>query len=93
MEVRYFECKEDGSNKFWEISIEPEAYTYFTRWGPLGGTGTKSKKLFSSRRELNLAVHKIISSKTAKGYKERLLTKPLVNTKEEQKIPAYLEIW
>ena len=43
--VRYFECKVDGHNKFWEISWETSStksleFLWQTRWGSIGSSGT-----------------------------------------------------
>lgn len=90
--VRYFECKVDGHNKFWEITIENG--TYSTRWGQIDTTGTTKKQ---DRKYTNYEIQKVINGKLAKGYKEvGVKTRSLVvETKgpPPKKIPGGLELF
>lgn len=96
MPTRYFECKYDGSSKFWEITWDTPGLSmeYETRWGPIGGAGTRKVKSFTTQAERNIDLNKIIKSKLAKGYLEKKITQK-EETKKEVKKPShdYLEIW
>ncbi len=68
MTRRRFEFEEDGSRKFWEVSVEGSALT--TRFGRLGTDGqTKTKSLDSSDAAEREAA-KLVTEKTRKGYRE-----------------------
>lgn len=91
MPTRYFECKEDGSSKFWEITWEVASLEYETRWGPIGGTGTRKAKSFSTKNDRDADVNKIIRSKLIKGYQEKKTIKE--ESKSIKSTDDYLEIW
>ena len=62
---RYYEYKDDGSNKFWEIHKKGNMIT--TRWGKIGSNGNTSTKDYG---EDAISIYfKLIKSKTNKGYK------------------------
>lgn len=65
---RRFEYVQGTSNKFWEITLNGTKYT--TRWGRIGTDGSVTVKEWGSEGEARTEYYKIISSKTAKGYRE-----------------------
>jgi len=88
---RYFECKTEGSNKFWNIR-KVETIKFETRWGKIGTLGTIKAKIFTNNYHRNMAYNKLIQSKLVKGYIEinkEVKTKPLlflVKTEEEKTV-------
>jgi DNA ligase-1 len=66
---RYFEFCEDGSHKFWEISVSGAALT--TRWGKVGTDGQCKTKDFVSDEKAEAEAAKLIAEKTKKGYQEQ----------------------
>jgi predicted DNA-binding WGR domain protein len=66
---RYFEFCEDGSHKFWEISVSGAALT--TRWGKVGTDGQCKTKDFVSDEKAEAEAAKLIVEKTKKGYQEQ----------------------
>lgn len=66
--LKRFECKEGGSNKFWEIFLYEKEFT--TRWGAIGSEGQCSTKTWKDHAETLKEHGKIIKEKLAKGYKE-----------------------
>ena len=93
MPTRYFECKEDGHSKFWEISWPGDKGEYTTRWGPIGSLGTSKKKVFNSLAEAATDLEKIVRSKVTKGYKEKKIVQKEEKKEPVNKKPDYLEIW
>ncbi|HTQ45008.1 MAG TPA: WGR domain-containing protein [Polyangiaceae bacterium] len=68
MATRRFVCTEDGSNKFWEGSVEGNSVT--TRWGKVGTSGQTKTKAFASPEAAQGELEKLIREKVGKGYVE-----------------------
>jgi len=68
MATRRFVCTEDGSNKFWEGSVEGNSVT--TRWGKVGTSGQTKTKAFASPEAAHGELEKLIREKVGKGYVE-----------------------
>ena len=62
---RYYEYKDNGSNKFWEIYKKGNMIT--TRWGKIGSNGNILTKDYGD--DAISIYYKLIKSKTKKGYK------------------------
>ena len=67
-EVRYFECIDGKSSKFWEIRIAGATIT--TRHGKIGAKGQETVKSFDDASAAADFMEKQIAQKTAKGYLE-----------------------
>jgi predicted DNA-binding WGR domain protein len=66
--VRCFECKEDDSSKFWQISIGASEHT--VRYGRLGTVGQCKTKQFPNPEAAVRDAAKLIAEKLKKGYVE-----------------------
>ena len=66
---RYFEFEEDGSSKFWEVSVSGNDLT--TRWGKIGSAGQTKTKTFATPEKAQQEADKLIAEKTGKGYAEK----------------------
>ena len=66
--ARRFEFSEDGSNKFWEISVEGASHT--VRYGKIGTDGQSKTKEFDDDEAAAADAEKLIKEKTKKGYAE-----------------------
>jgi uncharacterized protein (TIGR02996 family) len=64
---QYFEFKDGGSSKFWEIALDGTGYT--VRFGKIGTDGQVSTKSFKSKGEARAEHDKLVGEKTKKGYK------------------------
>ena len=66
---RYFEYKDEVSNKFWEISIK--AKKVITKYGRRGiNSPAETENEFSSKNEAQNYAEKKIREKQAKGYEQ-----------------------
>lgn len=68
--TRRFELVEDGSSKFWEITVLGSTFT--VRYGRIGSAGQTQKKDFVGEAQAAAAAAKLVSEKTGKGYREVL---------------------
>lgn len=68
MPVRRLEFKDSRSYKFWEISVEGDAYT--VRYGKVGTDGVTQTKSFASPDKAAADAEKKLMSKVRKGYAE-----------------------
>jgi predicted DNA-binding WGR domain protein len=66
--ARRFEFSEDGSNKFWEISVDGASHT--VRYGKIGTDGQSKTKEFDDDEAAAADAAKLIKEKTKKGYAE-----------------------
>ncbi len=66
--MRRFEFQEGTSNKFWEISVEGNAFT--VRYGKIGAAGQTQTKTFKDAAKAEAEANKLIAEKTKKGYVE-----------------------
>jgi DNA ligase-1 len=66
---RYFESREDGSAKFWEIMVL--GGTHHVRFGKIGTAGQTKSKSFPSPAAAAADAQKLIGEKTKKGYVEK----------------------
>jgi len=66
--TRRFEFSEDGSNKFWEVTLDGNAHT--VRYGKIGTPGQEKTKSFGSEAAAQKDAEKLIAEKTKKGYVE-----------------------
>jgi DNA ligase 1 len=66
--ARRFEFEEDGSSKFWEVSVSGSAMT--TKWGRIGTEGQSKTKTFATPEKAQTEADKLIAEKTKKGYTE-----------------------
>lgn len=64
--ARRFEFSEDGSNKFWEISVSGASHT--VRYGKIGTDGQSKTKEFDDDEAAAADAEKLIKEKTKKGY-------------------------
>ena len=67
---RYFECREAGAAKFWEVRVEGTAMT--VRWGKIGTNGQQKTKSFASPEAAAREAASLVAEKTSKGYHETL---------------------
>jgi predicted DNA-binding WGR domain protein len=67
--VRYFEFGSGSSSKFWEISIEQNAFT--VRFGKRGSSGQSQTKRFSDEAKVLPEAEKLIAEKIRKGYVQK----------------------
>eukprot|EP01040_Poterioochromonas_malhamensis_P006676 gene6676-7193_t len=90
----YLICQEGTSNKFYEIILQEEANSVYTRYGRINTTGMESRKDFGSKEEARKFFDKTLQEKLKKGYSH---SKPdenfgqdsgLVETKEDEKPAA-----
>jgi len=90
----YLICQEGTSNKFYEIILQEEANSVYTRYGRINTTGMESSKDFGSKEEARKFFDKTLQEKLKKGYSH---SKPdenfgqdsgLVETKEDEKPAA-----
>ncbi len=65
---RYFEFKDEKSNKFWEISCSANSMT--VHYGKIGATGQSKTKEFDSASAAGLEEQKAITKKLKEGYVE-----------------------
>ena len=65
---RYFELRDDKSQKFWEISCAGNEHT--VRYGRIGANGQTKSKTFDDAAGAKAAAEKLIDAKVAKGYRE-----------------------
>jgi predicted DNA-binding WGR domain protein len=65
---RYFEFVGGSSAKFWEITISGNEVT--VRFGRIGTEGQKQVKTLANADAAVKHAEKLITSKTAKGYRE-----------------------
>jgi predicted DNA-binding WGR domain protein len=65
MMTRYV-CTEDGSNKFWEASVE--GMTLTTRWGKVGTSGQAKTKTFPTEIAARAELARLEKEKLGKGY-------------------------
>jgi predicted DNA-binding WGR domain protein len=68
MAKRYFEFKDDKSNKFWEVELNGKELNL--RWGKCGSDGQSQVKTFDSEASAQKEHDKLVAEKTKKGYKE-----------------------
>ena len=68
MTKRYFEFKDDKSNKFWEVSVSGKTVTI--HYGRIGTNGQISVKDLNTPEEAETHAEKQATSKVKKGYKE-----------------------
>jgi len=61
-----YEFSEDGSNKFWEITLR--GTEVLTHYGKIGSAGQSTTKSFGSVDEAKKAHDKLVAEKTKKGY-------------------------
>src|SRR3954466_1662988 len=66
--TRRFEFEEDGSAKFWEVSVEGTAMT--VRFGKKGTNGQAKTKDLGSEAAATKEAETLIKEKTKKGYVE-----------------------
>lgn len=66
--TRRFEFTEDGSSKFWEITLNENAHT--VRYGKIGTAGQEKTKSFGSVDAAQKDAEKLVAEKTKKGYAE-----------------------
>jgi DNA ligase-1 len=66
---RYFECTEDGADKFWEVWTGGCDVT--TRWGRIGTSGQQKTKTFATAEKARAEYDKLLDEKTARGYVEK----------------------
>ncbi len=66
--LRRFVCAEDGSSKFWEVSLADKELT--VRFGRIGTKGQSQTRNFTTAAAAQQEQAKLIRSKTAKGYTE-----------------------
>ena len=64
---QYFEFKDGGSSKFWEITLDGKSHR--VRFGKIGTPGQTSEKSFKSPGEARADHDKLVTEKTKKGYK------------------------
>jgi len=78
---RYFEYKNEKSNKFWEVSSSAKAM--IVRYGKIGVVGQTLTKEFSSKKEAAVEIEKAITKKLKEGYLEiKTITNTLYKEKE-----------
>jgi predicted DNA-binding WGR domain protein len=65
---RYFEYRDDKSNKFWEIRLIDQEHT--VRFGRIGTAGQSQTKAFPDLIAARRDADKLIGEKIRKGYKE-----------------------
>jgi len=65
---RYLECRQDGSSKFWTVTVDGQHYT--VRFGKIGTTGQTQVKEFETPARAQAEVAKMVREKLAKGYIE-----------------------
>ncbi len=65
---RRLECTEEGSSKFWEITVLGSHHT--VTFGRVGTSGQSKVKVFESAASADKDAESLIRSKIAKGYKE-----------------------
>jgi len=66
--ARYFEFKDEKSNKFWEVSSSGKKMT--VRYGKIGVIGQTLDKEFASPKDATVEVEKAIAKKLKEGYLE-----------------------
>jgi len=66
--ARYFEFKDEKSNKFWEVSSSGKKMT--VRYGKIGVIGQTLAKEFASPRDASAELEKGIAKKLKEGYVE-----------------------
>jgi uncharacterized protein (TIGR02996 family) len=66
--MRRFEFKEGSSHKFWEITVEGNAFT--VRYGKVGTDGQVQTKTYKDAAKAEAEAQKKIAEKTKKGYTE-----------------------
>lgn len=66
--TRRFEFSEEGSNKFWEVSVEGKAVT--VRYGRIGSQGQANTKSFPDEDAAARHADMLIQEKIGKGYAE-----------------------
>lgn len=64
--VRYMECVEGGSDKFYEVTQTGDKVV--TRYGRCGATGARAEKAFASVEEATKFADKTCTGKLKKGY-------------------------
>lgn len=79
--LREFECIDDTSNKFWNISWTNSTYT--VHYGRIGAEGTKKE---SESFDVITDVTKLIKSKVSKGYVEKITKKIKLSYYDKEKI-------
>ena len=67
--ARRFEFSEDGSSKFWEITLDGSSHT--VRYGRIGTDGQEKTKDFDDEDAAKQDHDKLIAEKTKKGYAEK----------------------
>jgi uncharacterized protein YfeS len=61
-----YECKDDQSNKFWEVTlIENDLHL---TWGAIGTSGRSQTKSFADAARATLEMNKLVAAKIGKGY-------------------------
>jgi len=68
MAARYFEFKDEISDKFWEIELKGSAL--HLRWGKTGTNGQSKIKVLESADKAQKEYNKLVAEKTQKGYQE-----------------------
>jgi predicted DNA-binding WGR domain protein len=66
--ARYFEFKDDKSNKFWEILLERNQHT--VRFGRIGTDGQSQTKAFADAAAAARDADRLVQEKLRKGYRE-----------------------
>ncbi len=64
--TRRFEFVEDGSSKFWEVTVTGASHT--VRYGRKGTAGQEKTKTFPSEAAAKADAEKLVGEKTRKGY-------------------------
>lgn len=62
----HLECKDETSNKFWEIEVTGSSFT--VHFGRIGAAGQTQTKEFVSEEEAESEADKMIKEKLRKGY-------------------------
>ncbi|HLF94878.1 MAG TPA: WGR domain-containing protein, partial [Planctomycetota bacterium] len=66
---RMFECFEDGSSKFWEVSVAGNTMT--VRFGRIGTDGQERSKPFADEASARREAEALVREKLGKGYREK----------------------
>ena len=88
---QYFEFKDGGSSKFWEITLDGASHT--VRFGKIGTDGQTSQKTFKNPGEARADHAKLVAEKTKKGYVlvRGEAPEPAVAHKRNDKLEAAIE--
>src|SRR5688500_14403163 len=84
----YFEKREDGKTKWWEITREAEGHRFHVSWGVLGARGQGMTCTRDSPEDCERVITSKVREKLKAGYIEAQKSAPKADAKEANAPPT-----